>query len=296
MAAGDTMNNMLTDPNTGLPIIQNPTQKNPLSPPGSSTATSGTIGGAYTPALPGQPSTGSTTQTSKATAPPPFVPTGNIQGQITPSVAQAQDASNGGVGIDNNGSAGTYSFQIPAGIDPSNPTDKFVLDHFQKYISRANAGDPGAQPTAQNMDYWIDKINQGGGPSAYWDSRMTPGDPSNDAPAGGSSGSGATSLSMGDLMQGMLAPISLGYNTYGPSGGTQQGNPNFNMQTGGVPGADPNDPFLSLSITGGLKNGPLPTPMPIPGANTGSIGGIASTSPTTAQAAALMQQLLAQRK
>lgn len=50
------------------------------------------------------PSIGNTTQTPKASGPSVggFTPTGNIPGQITPTQAQAQDASNGGLGAARN--------------------------------------------------------------------------------------------------------------------------------------------------------------------------------------------------
>jgi hypothetical protein len=140
----------------------------------------GTLPGAA-PSTPADRTVGATTEAPKATT---------DTGVVTPGTSPASAGTSGG-----------YDFSLPAGFDPSNATDKFVLDHFQKYLSRAKSGDPGAQPTLENMSYWRDKINQGGGPSDYWDHRMTPGDPSNAPGVNGGGSGGANS--------GLINPLSL---------------------------------------------------------------------------------------
>ena len=95
------------------------------------------------------------------------------------------------------GSSG-YTFQIPPGYDQNNPVDALVLNQFQQAIN-AGATDAGSQPTAANMDYWRQQINQTGGAASdnlsYWQNRMTAGQ------AGGSSG-GAGGPQLGPTMGG----------------------------------------------------------------------------------------------
>lgn len=96
------------------------------------------------------PSIGVTTQPTKIAAPSPFTPSPNAPtGQITPTLAQAQDASNGGVGIDNNGSV---SGAMPSGIDPA------LAAIYQK--AGVTPGDRGTG--FADWQYW-----QGVGPSQY---------------------------------------------------------------------------------------------------------------------------------
>lgn len=201
---GDTINSLMNpnngfQPAAGKGMLTNPSNPGPPMdmnhpPPGSFTTSSGFV---VTPQ--DIVNTGETVNTNNGLT-------------VTKTAPAKSDAT-----ASNNG----YSFTIPAGIDPTNATDKFVLDHFQKYISRAQAGDPGAQPTAENMQYWINAINQGGGPSSYWDSRMTPGDPSNGPSAlGGVTPNGSN---YNDLIYAMIN------NLMGSIGTPQQALSNFTI-------------------------------------------------------------------
>ena len=89
--------------------------------------------------------------------------------------------------------AGGYSFQVPAGINASDPVDALVLQQFQQAATDGMT-DAGSQPTAANMQYWIDQINATGGatPSnlAYWSAKMTAGEGSGGAPSSGAGAAG----------------------------------------------------------------------------------------------------------
>ena len=102
--------------------------------------------------------------------------------------AQRPNNSSGDPNATPPASSGQYSFPVPAGLDPTDPTTAFVLGQFQKYYG---ASDPGSQPTLSNLQYWINTINSNGGVNSastqtYWTQKMTPG-------SGGAGGSGGSS-------------------------------------------------------------------------------------------------------
>jgi hypothetical protein len=130
-AAGQTGPGLSGNPGAGIGVSSGST--NPMD-----AASNGGIN-------PGGASVGSTTQAPKATGPVSggFTPTGNIPGQITPTTAQAQDASAGGLGAARNPNAPAAT---TAGLDPNNPIDAIFL--------KTGYGDRGVGSGFGDLSYW----------------------------------------------------------------------------------------------------------------------------------------------